>query len=102
MSPRKGSDAFDRVRQRELKLLYVSPERLVMDGFLQTVKAAGRAASVAIDEAHCVSMWGHDFRPEYRQLRILKEAFPSIPIGAYTATATEQVRGDIARAAEPG
>jgi ATP-dependent DNA helicase RecQ len=94
MSVGERRDAFDRLREHRLRLLYVSPERLVMEGFLQTVRAAG-VASVAIDEAHCVSMWGHDFRPEYRQLRILREALPGVPIGAYTATATEQVRNDI-------
>ena len=64
------------------------------EGFLDFVKAQG-ISSVAIDEAHCVSMWGHDFRPEYRQLRALREVLPGVPIGAYTATATEQVRHDI-------
>ncbi|MBN2338030.1 MAG: DNA helicase RecQ [Acidobacteria bacterium] len=78
-----------------LRLLYVSPERLLSPGFLDFLKGLG-VSSVAIDEAHCVSMWGHDFRPEYRRLGILRTAFPEIPIGAYTATATEQVRGDIA------
>ena len=86
---------FDLLRERRLKLLYVSPERLMMHGFLDFLKGSG-ISSVAIDEAHCVSMWGHDFRPEYRQLSALKEVFPEIPIGAYTATATEQVRKDIA------
>jgi len=78
-----------------LRLLYVSPERLIAPGFIDFLRGLG-VSSVAIDEAHCVSMWGHDFRPEYRRLGLLREAFPEIPIGAYTATATEQVRRDIA------
>ena len=95
LSPTEKSETYRRLRGRELKLLYASPERLVMEGFLDFLKAAG-VSSVAVDEAHCVSMWGHDFRPEYRQLRILREALPGVPIGAYTATATEHVRRDIA------
>jgi ATP-dependent DNA helicase RecQ len=83
------------IGQNKLKLLYLSPERLVSDGFLDLLKKT-ELSLIAIDEAHCVSMWGHDFRPEYRQLRMLKEAFPDVAIGAYTATATEQVRHDIA------
>ncbi len=94
MTLAERKDTFERLRERRLRLLYVSPERLVTNGFLQTVKAAG-VSSVAVDEAHCVSMWGHDFRPEYRQLKVLREALPGVPIGAYTATATEQVRRDI-------
>ncbi len=86
---------YRRLRARELRLLYVSPERLVMEGFLDFLKAGG-VSSVAVDEAHCVSMWGHDFRPEYRQLNILREELPGVPIGAYTATATAHVRHDIA------
>ncbi len=78
-----------------LRLLYVSPERLLAPGFIDFLRGLG-VSSVAVDEAHCVSMWGHDFRPEYRRLGLLREAFPEIPIGAYTATATEQVRRDIA------
>jgi ATP-dependent DNA helicase RecQ len=66
-----------------------------MQGFLDFLKDMG-ISSIAIDEAHCVSMWGHDFRPEYRKLKILRDALPGIPIGAYTATATEHVRRDIA------
>jgi len=86
---------FARIHNKELKLLYLSPERLVSDGFLEVLRKAG-LSFIAIDEAHCVSMWGHDFRPEYRQLGLLKKAFPDVTIGAYTATATEQVRNDIA------
>jgi len=86
---------FSRIYNKTLKLLYLSPERLFSDGFIDFVKRI-ELSFIAIDEAHCVSIWGHDFRPEYRQLGLLKEALPSITIGAYTATATEQVRNDIA------
>jgi ATP-dependent DNA helicase RecQ len=86
---------FEALHNKQLKLLYLSPERLVSDGFVEVLKKTG-LSFIAIDEAHCVSMWGHDFRPEYRQLGILKRVFPKVTIGAYTATATEQVRGDIA------
>jgi len=95
LSPEEREDALDRVRGRQLKLLYISPERLVSDGFsrfLQTLDLS----FIAIDEAHCISMWGHDFRPEYRQLGSLRQVFPNVAIGAYTATATGQVRQDIA------
>jgi ATP-dependent DNA helicase RecQ len=94
MSAPEKSEVFGRLRARRLKLLYVSPERLVTPPFLEVLKSCGISA-VAIDEAHCVSMWGHDFRPEYRQLGLLRGALPGVPIGAYTATATEQVRRDI-------
>jgi len=77
-----------------IQLLYLAPERLVMDGFLERLQRAA-PAFFAVDEAHCISQWGHDFRPEYRQLRALRQAFPSIAVHAYTATATPQVRGDI-------
>ena len=95
MSHPERNKTFDLIRERRLKLLYVSPERLLMQGFLEFLKSGG-VSSVAIDEAHCVSMWGHDFRPEYRQLSVLRDALPGVPIGAYTATATEHVRRDIA------
>jgi ATP-dependent DNA helicase RecQ len=95
MSHPERNEIYDRLRARRLKLLYVSPERLLMEGFLGFLKSNG-ISSIAIDEAHCVSMWGHDFRPEYRQLGLLREALPGIPIGSYTATATEHVRRDIA------
>ena len=77
-----------------VQLLYVAPERLVMDGFLERVRRA-QPVFVAVDEAHCISQWGHDFRPEYRQLRVLRDAFPALAVHAYTATATPQVRDDI-------
>jgi ATP-dependent DNA helicase RecQ len=77
-----------------VQLLYLAPERLVMDGFLERLQRA-TPAFFAVDEAHCISQWGHDFRPEYRQLRALRTAFPAVAVHAYTATATPQVRGDI-------
>jgi ATP-dependent DNA helicase RecQ len=77
------------------QLLYVAPERLVMPSCLALLKRAG-VAFFAIDEAHCISQWGHDFRPEYRQLKLLRETFPDVAIHAFTATATPRVRTDIA------
>jgi ATP-dependent DNA helicase RecQ len=80
----------------EFRLLYVAPERLMLSGFLEDLKN-WNVNQFAIDEAHCISEWGHDFRPEYRQLSSLREIFPAVPMMALTATATERVRGDIVR-----
>jgi ATP-dependent DNA helicase RecQ len=82
------------VREGKVKLLFVSPERLAMPSFRSFLQQAN-VKSFAIDEAHCISHWGHDFRPEYRQLRRLREHFPGTSVHAYTATATQQVRRDI-------
>jgi ATP-dependent DNA helicase RecQ len=84
------------IRQGKIKLLYVAPERLVLDNFITFLKQT-KISFIAVDEAHCISAWGHDFRPEYRELRALKKAFPGISIHAYTATATEHVRKDISQ-----
>ncbi|MTJ08657.1 DNA helicase RecQ [Anabaena sp. UHCC 0204] len=94
-----------KVRSREeaimngkIKLLYVAPERLVSERFLpllDVVKGKVGISTFAIDEAHCVSEWGHDFRPEYRQLRLLRKRYPDVPTVALTATATDRVRADI-------
>ena len=96
LSSTEQSAVFAQIHKRTLRLLYVAPERLVSDGFIESLKRI-ELSFIAVDEAHCVSMWGHDFRPEYRELGILKDAFPGIAIHAYTATATEQVRDDVAR-----
>ena len=82
------------LRTGELDLLYVAPERLLTSHFLDLLEAS-HIALFAIDEAHCVSQWGHDFRPEYRQLTILHERFASIPRIALTATADTQTRAEI-------
>ncbi len=82
------------IRQGAIRLLFVSPERLVMPSF-QSLLRQINVRTFAIDEAHCISHWGHDFRPEYRQLSQLRELFPQASIHAYTATATERVRQDI-------
>ncbi len=78
----------------EYRLLYVAPERLLLSGFLEDLKR-WNVQLVAVDEAHCISEWGHDFRPEYRQLAQLRELFPKVPFMALTATATGRVREDI-------
>ena len=82
----------------ETQLVYVAPERLLSDrflAFLDRVQKARGLTGFAIDEAHCVSEWGHDFRPEYRQLQLLRYRYPKVPVLALTATATERVREDI-------
>jgi ATP-dependent DNA helicase RecQ len=79
------------------RLLYVSPERLVGEGgerFRASLRAWG-VSFIAVDEAHCISQWGHDFRPEYRQLALVRQEFPGVSLHAFTATATVRVRHDI-------
>lgn len=85
------------LREGRYRLLYVAPERLVgdgSDGFLNLV-GSRPVSFIAIDEAHCISQWGHDFRPEYRQLAQLRDRWPDVSLHAYTATATTRVRRDI-------
>ena len=82
------------LRDGEYRLLYAAPERVMLPGFLANLKE-WPISLIAIDEAHCISEWGHDFRPEYRQLAQLREVFPSTPLMALTATATRRVQTDI-------
>jgi ATP-dependent DNA helicase RecQ len=88
-------EIFLGVRHGELKLLYVAPERLVTESFLEFLHTT-EVSFIAIDEAHCISVWGHDFRKDYRGLSVLRSAFPGVGLHAYTASATPQVRTDIA------
>ncbi len=90
------SEVFSRIRSGGVKIIYVSPERIMMAEFIEFLRDTP-LSFIAIDEAHCISHWGHDFRPEYRQLGRLKQAFPDLALHSYTATATVPVREDIAR-----
>jgi len=92
--PREARETLAEARAGRLKILYIAPERLAVPGFSDFLRSV-RVSQIAIDEAHCISEWGHDFRPDYRNLRILRERFPDTPVMALTATATAQVRDDI-------
>ncbi len=96
MSQEERAAVRDRLAAGEIRLLFTAPERLVNTGLLDLLARVG-VKRFAIDEAHCISQWGHDFRPEYRQLALLRDRFPTASIHAFTATATPRVRDDIAR-----
>jgi len=95
MTSDEKREVFSNLKNDKIKILYVSPERLAIDSFIEFLHGF-KISFFAIDEAHCISAWGHDFRPEYRQMGRLKAFFPSTAIHAFTATATERVRLDIA------
>jgi len=95
----EAGEARQRLRELhagKVKLLYLAPERLMLSGVLEDLKSWG-VSLLAIDEAHCISEWGHDFRPEYRQISTLRQLFPGVPTLALTATATPRVRDDIVK-----
>ena len=97
LQPHERDAVLASVREDRCRMLYVSPERLVGEGSQPLRRLLQQACLrfIAIDEAHCISQWGHDFRPEYRQLGRLREEFPAVSLHAFTATATERVRRDI-------
>ena len=96
-------DLIERVRSHRLRLLYLAPERLQVEStrqLLEEIHDAGRLVGVAIDEAHCISAWGHDFRPDYRRLGQLRRLCPGVPLVALSATAAPRVRADLIRLLE--
>jgi ATP-dependent DNA helicase RecQ len=98
-TPAERDEVIAGLKADRCRLLYVSPERLAGEGsqpFRRLLNDCG-VRFVAVDEAHCISQWGHDFRPEYRRLGVLREEFPDASLHAFTATATERVRHDVAR-----
>lgn len=94
LNPLEGRERMRGLHNNEFRLLYVAPERLMLPGFLADLQR-WNVKLIAVDEAHCISEWGHDFRPEYRQLARLRELFPQTPFMGLTATATDRVRADI-------
>lgn len=96
LAPEAARERLRGLHQGKFRLLYAAPERLMLSGFLADLKR-WNVRLIAVDEAHCVSEWGHDFRPEYRQLAELRGHFPQVPLLALTATATGRVREDIVK-----
>ena len=94
LSREEAADIFSQLKNGRLKLLYIAPERLSTGDFFNQLKEL-ELSQFAIDEAHCISEWGHDFRPDYLSLSRLREKFPNVPISAFTATATKKVQEDI-------
>ncbi|PKB70037.1 MAG: DNA helicase RecQ [SAR202 cluster bacterium Io17-Chloro-G5] len=94
LAQEEASLVQDQARQDKIKILYVAPERLALPGFQRFLQSLD-VSLIAIDEAHCISEWGHDFRPDYRNLKGLRKDFPGVPVIALTATATKAVREDI-------
>ena len=88
------ADIYRMLKYGRIELLYIAPERFAMPHFLETLKAVPLSL-FAIDEAHCVSEWGHDFRPDYLSLSVVPKMFPGVPVAAFTATATRKVQEDI-------
>ena len=99
LSPGQREEVKRRAVDGSYRLLYLSPEAIVQPGMLRWLKQL-KLSFFVIDEAHCISEWGHDFRPEYRQLSLLRAEFPQQPIAAFTASATQRVRHDIVQQLE--
>jgi len=95
LNPGQIEEILTQIKDGKVKILYVAPERFALGGFRDFLKTIP-ISLIAVDEAHCISEWGHDFRPDYRHLSLLKTLFPSVPLIALTATATEKIRMDIA------
>ncbi len=95
-SPDERAEVSEGIREGRYRLLYVSPERLAGEGSDAFLARLPAVSFIAVDEAHCISQWGHDFRPEYRQLSRLRDRWPAASLHAFTATATARVRRDIA------
>lgn len=96
ISPEELNDRMQKAQKGHYKLIYIAPERLA-NTFVRDWLTRIHVTALAVDEAHCISQWGHDFRPDYRNLKLFREQFPEIPIIALTASATEHVRADIVR-----
>jgi len=94
LNPKETAAVYSALENNRVKLLYISPERFAIDGFMDNLKRF-TVSFVAVDEAHCVSEWGHDFRPDYLSLSRIREHFPTAVIAAFTATATVKVQEDI-------
>jgi len=103
LDPERRRDLLNRLRDNRLRLLYLAPERLQAEAtrrLLEEIHDQGRLVAVAIDEAHCISAWGHDFRPDYRRLGQLRQLCPGVPLVALSATAAPRVRADLIRLLE--
>ena len=94
LRPEEARERWHALASGGMRLLYASPERIANDEFRTALGRFG-LSFIAVDEAHCISEWGHEFRPDYRALRLLRREFPKVPIAAFTATATRQVQRDI-------
>ncbi|HRE07000.1 MAG TPA: DNA helicase RecQ [Opitutaceae bacterium] len=94
LSPAEARSRLAGLHRNQWRLLYVAPERLMLDNWQENLRT-WNVSCIAVDEAHCVSEWGHDFRPEYRQVAKLRDLLPEVPFMALTATATERVRADV-------
>lgn len=100
LNPERRLQAFQRLRDETLRLLYLAPERLQGEAtrqMLESHASEGRLVALAVDEAHCISAWGHDFRPDYRRLGLIRRLCPGVPMLALSATAAPRVRADIIR-----